>query len=312
MGDPVEPYGRSRFWEEVAGRHARELAIFGFGQVKRRQALEYFTWQWGLGGALLNPQLQFLLRHSSPGDWWRAWRSPALTDPRWEGVQWSPLRRRVYTAAVRLLWDYAAEQGDRRVLVLPEPEIGGPLPVIWRGRLISQDLANTALEVAAMAPALEEPRSFLEVGAGYGRNAYALLSLFPQASYTIVDIEPALSIARWYLSQLFEPRRLRFLAPDMASSVEAVDVALTISTLQEMTPDAVHSYLQLFDRVGRWVYVKQWTSWRNPLDGVTMTMSEYPFPDRWERRLWRRAPVQTAFTEALWATRAGSSTTSGA
>jgi len=97
---------------------------------------------------------------------------------------------------------------------LPEPALGQPLPVTWRGRLISQDLANTALEVAAIGRALagRKPRSILELGAGYGRTAYALLSLFPEATYTIVDIEPALTISRWYLSELFGADRLRFLS----------------------------------------------------------------------------------------------------
>jgi hypothetical protein len=41
-----------------------------------------------------------------------------------------------------------------------------------RGRLISQDLANTALESTAIPRALggEPPRSIVEVGAGYGRT----------------------------------------------------------------------------------------------------------------------------------------------
>jgi hypothetical protein len=151
-----------------------------------------------------------------------------------------------------------------------------------------------------MRPALEAPNSFLEVGAGYGRNAYALLNLYPAATYTIVDIEPALSISRWYLTSLFDPARLRFVSPEDAQSINRVDVALTISSLHEMRPAAVASYLDLFDRTARFVYVKQWTRWWNPADRITMAMADYPYPARWKRILWSTAPVQRRFTEALW------------
>jgi hypothetical protein len=64
----------------------------------------------------------------------------------------------------------------------------------------------------------------------------------------------------------------------------------------------VSSYLKLIDRVaqGGHVYLKQWTSWHNPVDDVTLNFADYPFPPRWTRLRWRRAPVQTEFTEALW------------
>jgi hypothetical protein len=187
--------------------------------------LEYFTWQWGFGRSLLDPQLRFLIRHTSPSSRKSAWQQPVTSAAAWAGVPWSNGKRRLYTLATRLLWRFASDESDQGVLALPEPEIGGPLPVYLDGRLISQDLGNTSLELAAMMPALEGPRSSLEVGAGYGRNAYALLSLYPKASYTIVDIEPALSISRWYPTQLFEAARLQFLAPEDTSAVGDVDVA---------------------------------------------------------------------------------------
>ena len=88
-------------------------------------------------------------------------------------------------------------------MALEEPDLGSPLPVRLGGRLISQDLANSALEVEAITRALGDrrPARILEVGGGYGRSAFALLNKFPDARSTIVDIEPAASIARWYLGR---------------------------------------------------------------------------------------------------------------
>jgi len=296
---------RSEFWRELGAQHQDDLDRYGFEEVKRHQALTYFTWRWNWTAAVRSSQLRFLLTHVSPRDWVRAWQKPERSDAAWTGVDWSGFERRLFTFAVRLLWIYAERHGSPAVLALPEPELGAPLPVRWRGRLISQDLANSALEVAGMEPALEDPRSFLEIGAGYGRTAYALLRLFPKAKYTIVDIPPAIEISRWYLGRLFERERLRFLMPDDVEEIApaSVDLALSISSLQEMTGATVAAYLDLFDRVaaGGHVYLKQWTKWRNEADGITMAFADYPFPHRWAIRRMASPPVQTEFTEALWA-----------
>ncbi|MEP6469865.1 MAG: hypothetical protein ABJC24_08860, partial [Chloroflexota bacterium] len=70
--------GTSRFWERLSGRHLSDLARFGYDAIKRRQALEYFTWQWGFGRSLLDPQLRFLIRHTSASSWKSAWQQPVM------------------------------------------------------------------------------------------------------------------------------------------------------------------------------------------------------------------------------------------
>ncbi len=296
----------SRFWARLGAEHERSLAEFGFDQVKRHQALRYFTWRWTWSGLPRSEQFRFLLTHTSPATWARCSRAPMdLSDEAWAGVPWDRADRWLYCFATRLLWEYARGRDTEGILTLPEPQLGSPLPVTWGGRLISQDLANSALEVAAIARALSgrTPRTILEVGGGYGRSAYALMNRFPRARYTIVDIPPSRQIGEWYLSQLFSADRFRCLAPeDLQSDTERFDLVLTISSLQEMTPDQVRWYLSLFDEVapGRTVYLKQWASWRNPEDGVTLTFDEYPVPAPWVQVFRQRAPVQSRFVEAAW------------
>ena len=310
-GGPVtaEP---SRFWKELADQHREDLETLGYDVVKRRQALRYFTWSplafWYFG------QFPFLLRQLPLATWRRcAFERHRLDAASWHPVRWDPLRRWLYGFEVRLLWEFARRHGDPRVLGLEEPALGSPLPVEWEGRLVSQDLANSALEARAISEALADrpqPREILELGAGYGRSAYALLHLFPSARYTIVDIEPAISISRWYLGRLFPKERLRFLEPSQAGEIASgsVDLALSISSLQEMTLPQVSEYLQLIDRVtsGGICYLKQWTSWRNPADKVTLEVARYPYPDSWSRLFFRKCLVQTAFSEGAWALGAAS------
>lgn len=296
--------GTSAFWQGLAQDHAEDLARHGFEQVKRRQALRYFTWQWRWQQIHHSEQMRFLLRRSRPADMIRALIEPmhARDDILWRGLPWSVLDRIAYVFACRLLWAYAKRTTGHPLLDLNEPELGDPPPVRWHGQLISQDLANTALEINAMQRAgVPPPQHVLEVGGGYGRTAWAFLSEFPQCTYTIVDIEPAASISRWYLTTLFGPDRVRHVTPDEMNTIDdgSVDLCVSISSLQEMTPDTVATYLQLFDRACHrgHVYLKQWQSWRNPVDGVEMRIDDYPVPKGWTEVTREVCPVQTRFVQ---------------
>ena len=297
----------SLFWQRLAQKHGDDLEHDGLDLTKRRQALNYFTWRWSWGRMAKSQQLRFLLLHSTPLTILRCVFTPArLSGSSWRGVPWTRKERWLYVFAVRLLWQYARRHDELDVLSLSEPSLGSPLPVRWQGRLISQDLANSALEASAVARALAgtKPSSIMEVGAGYGRTAYVLLSRFPGATYTIVDIEPALSISRWYLTSLFPTARLRFLPPDEAQRLGAasVDLVVAVSSLHEMRQDQLKGYLDLFDSVagGGVVYLKQWERWTNPVDGVTLAFGEYPIPAGWREVFSESTPVQTNFRQAAW------------
>lgn len=297
----------SNLWSNLGALHSHDLNQYGFEEIKRRQALRYFTWRWNFSGIVRSEQMRFLLRHTSPIMWIRcAHRHVDLSDKGWGGVSWMRHDRWLYCFAVRLLWEYSKRRGALSVLELAEPLVGGPLPVYWDGRLISQDLANGALEAEAILRAMDghAPSSILEVGAGYGRTAYVLMNLFPRATYTIVDIEPAITISRWYLSQLFPGDRLKFLAPSDAEREPpgSFDLALSISSLQEMTPAQVKGYLAMFDRLasGGVVFLKQWRKWHNPDDDITLEFREYPLPSSWHERFIEESPVQTEFEQGAW------------
>jgi len=229
--------------------------------------------------------------------------SPAL----WRGLSWGRGDRYLYALATRLLWLYAEAHGEQRVLALGEPALGNPPPVLWDGQLVSQDLANCALEAEAIVRALDgrTPASILEIGAGYGRTAYSLLGLFPTASYTIVDIEPALTLSRFYLTALYPERDVRYVdaaqgEPDLAAGI---DLAVSISSLHEMTPEQVSGHLQTLDKVvDGVVFLKQWDRWHNPVDDVVMEFDRYPIPEPWSLVFREPSPVQTRFAQAAWRT----------
>ena len=296
----------SRFWQRLNEEHSAQLADHGLESIKRVQALRYFTWRWS-PRRLLGPQGRYLLSRSNPVRWVLAALTPnELGRDAWSPAPWSLGDRWAYTVATRLLWQVALRHGDAAVTGADEPSLGNPFPVRSDGRLISQDLANTALEIASMTEALggRGPSSVVEIGAGYGRTAYGILTRYPEAAYTVIDIRPALDISRWYLETLFPDRQLTFI--DAAGGVPELppyDLAISISSLHEMTVELVDEYLGLLDRAalpGATVYFKQWLKWWNPVDEIEMTMDRYRMPDRWRRIFERRARVQQQFGEAAW------------
>ena len=296
----------SAFWKQLGDAHAESMAAHGLDTVKRRQALRYFTWQWRWRHITKSEQMRYLLTHTPPATLVGAGLHPGPLDDRtWDGTPWSKPDRWLYVYATRLLWAQAVATGHPAT-DLPEPTLGDPLPVQAGGRLVSQDLANTALELDAMRRGgADHPTEVVEIGAGYGRTAYAVLSLFPDARYTIVDIEPTISISRWYLSQQFDADRLTFVPADELDRLEgrSFDLGLSISSLQEMTPAQVGDYLRLLDdHVHGHVFLKQWERWHNPIDETDMVFEDYPIPATWKRMLWERCAVQTKFMQGLWET----------
>jgi cephalosporin hydroxylase len=294
--------------------------------MKRTLAPWYFAFPWMDVGPLRyfaqNEQLRFLVRHTSPWTWWRAARRPVdSSDEAWSiavepalpsadeppvGSRWSPRSRWRFASFVRLLWEYARRHDELGICELSEPQPGNPIPIEWRDRLVSLDLANTAIEVSAIARALggRQPGSILEIGAGYGRTAYGLLHAYPDATYTVVDSAPALGVSYWYLSQLFPPERLQFLTPEQADAMVGdgtVDLALSVASFAELTPAEVHGHLEFLNNVasGGTVYLKQLTE-PDAVDDVPLRFGDYPVPDTWQRLFSERCPVQTRFSQAAW------------
>ena len=298
----------SKFWKTLGDRHDDLLNRYGIEHFKRYQALRYFTWQWRWRAMPKSDQARFLLLHSRPASLLRsAIDRSDLSDVAWTGVPWPRSDRWLYVFASRLIWEYARRHGTRAVLDLEEPLLGDPLPVRFGGRLVSQDLANCALETAAIlrGQAGRTPTSVVEVGAGYGRTAYTLLSLFPNMEYTVIDIDPAIRISEHYLTQLFPGRNLRFLTPDRVDEIDnnSISLAVSISSLQEMRREQVLEYLTVFDRIldaNGTIYLKQWAEWFNPEDHVTMRFVDYPVPAHWTLVFREDCPVQTRFQQAVW------------
>ena len=65
MGVGQQP---SLFWQDLAREHAEQLARHGLSELKRRQALRYFTWQWRWRDMSRSEQFRFLLARTPKRD----------------------------------------------------------------------------------------------------------------------------------------------------------------------------------------------------------------------------------------------------
>ena len=232
-----------------------------------------------------------------------------------------------YKYFVLMLWEYARSIDVRQYGgSLTEPEEGNPILIPSGGQSVSQDLANSLIEYYSIneAVAFEDVKHVLEIGGGYGRNAYVILRLNPHIRVTMVDIPPALYLAQRYLSSVFKERRvfkarafsryeevkeeleaasIVFLMPHQASLLPAksVDLCMNISSFGEMDAMQVKWYFKQLEKItGRYFYLKQWRTSNNVFDGVVLKQSDYPYPKKWGEIYARPCRVQTEFFEALY------------
>ncbi len=327
-GQPI--YRPSRFWEMLGSLNVAQLADPGFDSFKRTINQNYFNW---LIAEPRDPQfgavIRDWLRHPTPSVAWARLldaRDVEVGERRLKPFAWRRMRMG-YAVFVAMLWEYVRRRDRLRLLdQLTEPSLGSPILVQHRGRSASQDVANSLLEFYAIAEAfpggIPEQATVVELGGGYGRLGWLLLTALPSIRYIAVDVPPALAVAQTYLTRLFPElaaarfrrggadlaaavgdARLAFLTPNQLDALPSLkaDLFINVSSLHEMRPDQIARYFSLIGRHTRGVfYTKQWREWTNPEDGVTIRESDYPVPVQWKRIYQRPHGVQTHFFEAAY------------
>ena len=325
-----EVYRPSKFWAGLNSVHVRQLQQQGFDNFKRTVNTKYFNWrilgivrhQLGVVAAWLRRPDLAVFRARFPSPSYRPGGTVASFNP---PSAW------IYKTFVAMYADVLARHDPLGLVSrLEEPAVGNPFAVVHRGRVISQDLCNSIQELYSVfgpdGGAIASGRNLevAELGAGYGRLAYVVVSASPGVRYTIIDIPPALYLSQRYLttvfpgvatfrfrawtdyadvSEEFERARIRFVLPHQAALLpgRSVDYFVNISQLHEMSRPQVERYFALMDRICRGrVYTKQWLVSRTPVNDVVFRDRDYPVPGRWRTLYHRRHPIQSMFFEALY------------
>jgi putative sugar O-methyltransferase len=322
-------YQPSPFWEELNVSHIQVLQAWGLENFKRNIATKYFNWR--MLGILAHQFLPVAIHWLRRPDLSSLQTSfPVYARPKGPGVSsLNHLEAWFYKLYTAMLAHYVAQE-DRWNLLgkIEEPELGNPWRIHWKGHWISQDLCNSIFEFYSINETdrhLTDQVDFAELGAGYGRLAYVTLKALPQATYTIIDIPPALYVSQEYLCRLFpdehvftfrpfqryedvqqefEAARIRFL---MAHQIEMLpdqqfDTFITISTLHEMTHEQISGYIIQMSRLTRhYAFIKQWLKSRaSAQNGFVIKDGEYPIPEHWSLVWHRKHPIQSWFFDALY------------
>lgn len=316
----------SPFWQDLIEAGLRQLEESGFENFKRTVNTRYFNWR-----------LLGIFRHQFAAIF-RAWlRHPRMSvfrasfpHPRAEtndrSASFGPIEAWAYKTFVAMSESVIARQDSMDLLgKIEEPALGNPFLIEVDGHRVSQDLCNSIHEIYSIGgKAIRPGSSFAEIGAGYGRLGHVILKAIPDASYTVVDIPPALWISQRYLTTLypdlpvfkcrpwtnyadiaeeFERARVRFVAAWQLELLppKCFDYMVSISSLHEMTLAQVQNYFQLIQVHcrGRF-YTKQWRVSIAQVNGCTLRETDYPVPAAWRTVYHRRHPIQRMFFEALY------------
>ena len=127
---------------------------------------------------------------------------------------------------------------------------------------------NYALCMAALSRHVDAPpQRFLEIGGGYGVLGEFLMQRDPAAVYVDLDIPPLMTVASWYLTELFGDRVTTYYGTPSAGPISVAgsavlpnyrlpdltgtfDVFINSFSFQEMEPDVVESYVDLVVALG--------------------------------------------------------------
>ncbi len=310
----------SSCWSLLSQKNLDQLLEHGYNNFKRTIGHNYFNFLVQQG----DPQIKAAEALLSD-DLIESCRIMALS------IQTEPHLSHVklfsYYYFVFLLWEYVKQIDTKQYLEqLSEPNEGNPILVVANEKSMSQDLANSLIEYYAIdnAVSFQSINTILEIGGGYGRNAFVILSLNPNARIILVDILPALYIAQRYLSSVFKNRRLFkvrsfssyaevkdkieessiiFLMPHQLELMpdKSIDLCMNISSFGEMGTEQIKWYYTHIDRlVTQYFYTKQWFVSKNPFDDLVLNKSDYPSFNNWKEIFSRNCAVQSDFFETLY------------
>ena len=146
---------------------------------------------------------------------------------------------------------------------LGNTNVGAPTTIRMRGLDINIDHLFAVEEFMFIDKALDfrTIKAIVEIGAGFGRTAHALMALAPQIeTYIIVDIPSVLRLSQQLLKRLVPDRysRIRFIDATSADAWKGLrsDLAINIDSFQEMLPGTIDAYRDGIVRNARYAYIK--------------------------------------------------------
>jgi putative sugar O-methyltransferase len=329
-------YAASEFWNSAGAFHVELLKAYGIENFKRTVSHCYQNW---MMVSLDDPQVRRLL------ETWVAHRKiePFVNDIEHPDHVGFHLKldfnepeyllakgpeREIYRLAVGLLWEHVL-QGDRKHILEPleEMEVGNPIRISRRGRLISSDLAHSVRERTLLLDQLsltgQEGLIVGELGAGHGRLA-EVFGRTTNYRFYIFDIAPALYISHWYIKKIFPHEKIFSFRPfdhwsevrdEVAASRfafftanqielvpnDSIQLFINMNSLMEMRRDQINNFLKQIGRLTTKGFLsRQWLRWRNHLDDLTVEKDDFVLTDGWRKVLDCVDDIYPEFFNQIW------------
>lgn len=194
--------------------------------------------------------------------------APVTTNRAGEPLDWVAgrnLARRDFDVA-RVMWDrerWPFTPARHHESLLGNPPERFPLLPRERDKTYGRAWLNYLLCLSALSRHVDAPpRSFLEIGGGYGALGEILLANDPGIRYVDLDIPPLLTVASWYLHHRFPDRDLRCYDDEVPADgpftlgtsgvlpnyrigdlQDQFEVFVNTFSFQEMEPDVVQHYI---------------------------------------------------------------------
>jgi putative sugar O-methyltransferase len=251
-------YRPTNFWGPGVERLLNDLEAIGLASFKSwPSAASWFYPSYGSGftNATIDSTFEFAATVNE------SVRKPWFTN----ALNGSYQAKRDFDAA-RLTWDQSRWPFD--IEGFGESRIGQPGQLYWltesKRAGLTKPYLTYLLCLAALSRYLDAPpRSFLEIGGGYGVLGEILMSRDPEARYVNLDIPPLLTVSSYYLDALFDGR-ITVYDDSIADSGPIVlpgsaclpnwrigdvdddfDVFINTFSFQEMEPEVVEHYVSL-------------------------------------------------------------------
>ena len=177
--------------------------------------------------------------------------------------------------------------------------LGGGFYVEMFNKTVTMDLLISLWEINLMQKAVDfnKIESVTEIGAGYGRTLYAILKKYPHIKCNIIDIEPALSVSKYYLNETLPDANINWYTQEELNKMKNTDLVFCISAFCEMPMIAVEAYFDYADKYSKYFYFKHD---RHCNHFPERYRSHYPIDSRWSRVFSKNCVITPRFYEELY------------
>lgn len=136
---------------------------------------------------------------------------------------------------------------------------GYPIGILYQGETVCLDYLQAVFEMDFITRHLDLNRKdILEIGAGYGRTCHAIMSNHNVKSYTIVDFDNCLVIAKKYLFDVLEDefKKIRFISIGHQELSGDYDLGICIDVFSELDKDQAELYIKYIGEHCLYFYLK--------------------------------------------------------